>query len=117
MAQFSIGEVEKVSGVKAHVLRYWEEIEPSLAPQKDIGGRRSYTLRDVQMILRIKHLIHEQHLTISEARRRVIEEADMRPEDADKLHEINEMRGELLNMFHEMETCKNKNKLNSQTKR
>ena len=40
MASYSIGEMEELTGIKAHVLRYWEEVIPSLAPKKDLGGRR-----------------------------------------------------------------------------
>ena len=60
MATFSIGEIEKLTGIKAHILRYWEEVVPSLTPQKDLGGRRTYSQRDVQIILRLKHLIQEK---------------------------------------------------------
>ena len=35
MASYSIGEMEELTGIKAHVLRYWEEVIPSLAPKKD----------------------------------------------------------------------------------
>ena len=54
MANFSIGEVEDLTGIKSHILRYWEEVIPSLAPKKDIGGRRSYSARDLQTIFRLK---------------------------------------------------------------
>ena len=66
MATFSIGEIEKLTGIKAHILRYWEEVVPSLSPQKDLGGRRTYSQRDVQIILRLKHLIQEKKFTIEE---------------------------------------------------
>ena len=61
MANFSIGEVEDLTGIKSHILRYWEEVIPSLAPKKDIGGRRSYSARDLQTIFRLKYLIQEKN--------------------------------------------------------
>ena len=42
MAEFSIGEVEKETGIKAHVLRYWEDVIPFIRPRKDDQGRRLY---------------------------------------------------------------------------
>ena len=57
MATFSIGDVEKITGIKAHILRYWESVIPGFAPRKDIGGRRAYTDRDLDLILRLKYLI------------------------------------------------------------
>ena len=72
MTGFSIGEVEQITSVQAHVLRYWEEIIPSLAPHKDMGGRRLYSKRDVQTVLRLKYLIQEKKYTIEGARKRLI---------------------------------------------
>ena len=34
---YSIGDVEALTGVKAHILRYWETIVPGIAPQKDLA--------------------------------------------------------------------------------
>ena len=58
MATYSIGEIEELTGIKAHVLRYWEEVIPGFAPKKDMGGRRVYFDRDIQTIMRLKYLIH-----------------------------------------------------------
>ena len=41
MKTYSIGEVEELSGVKAHVLRYWEEVIPGFVPQKGVGGAKN----------------------------------------------------------------------------
>ena len=61
---YSIGQVEEITGVKAHVLRYWEEIIPGFAPQKDIGGRRIYSQRELELVMRLKFLIYEKKFTI-----------------------------------------------------
>ena len=63
---YSIGEVEELTGIKAHVLRYWEEVIPGFAPQKDMGGRRTYTQREIEMIFRLKYLINEKKFTAEE---------------------------------------------------
>src|SRR5919202_5816944 len=46
---FKIGEVCDITGVQAHVLRYWESEFPMLAPQKNRAGQRTYRRRDVEM--------------------------------------------------------------------
>ena len=76
MALFSIGEVEKITGVKAHILRYWEEVVPSITPQKDIGGRRTYSIREVQIIMRLRYLIQKKKYSIEGARNQIIAETD-----------------------------------------
>lgn len=75
MASYSIGEMEELTGIKAHVLRYWEEVIPSLAPRKDLGGRRVYSQRDFQTIMRLKYLIQERRFTIEGARSEMIKQA------------------------------------------
>lgn len=99
MALFSIGEVEKITGVKAHILRYWEEVVPSIAPQKDIGGRRTYTIREVQIIMRLRYLIQNRKLSIEGARNQIIAETDRPENELIMLQQINEIRSELLYMF------------------
>ena len=64
MAQYTIGEVEELTGIKSHILRYWEDIIPSLAPKKNIGGRRVYSSRNVQILLRLNYLINTKKPSI-----------------------------------------------------
>ena len=102
MASFTIGEVEELTGIKSHILRYWEEVIPSLAPKKDIGGRRSYSSRDLQIIFRLKYLIQEKKFTIEGARNQLIEDAGNLAEQnnsSDLILQINEIRGELLETY------------------
>ena len=102
MASFTIGEVEELTGIKSHILRYWEEVIPSLAPKKDIGGRRSYSSRDLQIIFRLKYLIQEKKFTIEGARNQLIEDAGNLAEknnSSDLILQINEIRGELLETY------------------
>ncbi|HPC81946.1 MAG TPA: MerR family transcriptional regulator [Thermoanaerobaculaceae bacterium] len=69
-----ISEVCELTGVKPFVLRYWETEFPELAPAKGAGGQRSYTRSDVQLILRIKHLLYEERFTVAGAKKRLAEE-------------------------------------------
>jgi len=64
---FQIGEVSRLAGVGAHVLRFWEKEFPALAPRK-AGGRRYYRRKDVELLLEIKHLLYERRFTIEGAR-------------------------------------------------
>ncbi len=68
---FKIGEVCDISGVQAHVLRYWESEFPMLAPQKNRAGQRTYRKRDVEMVLRIKELLYEDQYTIAGAKKKL----------------------------------------------
>ena len=68
---FTIGEVSELCGVKAHVLRYWEQEFTQLKPVKRSGNRRYYQHHEVLLVRRIRELLYEQGFTISGARNRL----------------------------------------------
>jgi len=72
-AYYSIGEVCDLTGLKPHVLRYWEAQLTSLAPTKNRAGNRVYRPLDVEMVLLVKHLLYEEKYTIEGVDRRVRE--------------------------------------------
>lgn len=96
---FSIGEVEEITGVKAHILRYWEEIIPTFAPVKNIGGRRIYLNSDVQIIFRLKYLINEKNFTIKGARNQIIAEASLSGSSESAIPTLHHIRSDLLDLY------------------
>ena len=68
---FTIGEVSELCGVKAHVLRYWEQEFTQLKPVKRRGNRRYYQHHEVLLIRHIRQLLYEDGFTISGARSRL----------------------------------------------
>ncbi len=76
MKTVGIGEAARLLEVKPHVLRYWESELPQLAPRKGRTGRREYSARDLQLLLRLKHLLHERRYTLEGARRELWAEID-----------------------------------------
>ena len=70
---FTIGEVSELCGVKAHVLRYWEQEFTQLKPVKRSGNRRYYQHHEVLLIRRIRELLYGQGFTISGARHQLEE--------------------------------------------
>src|ERR1700730_4700443 len=65
---FKIGEVSELLGVEPYVLRYWETEFPVLSPKKSGSGHRLFRRKDVELLLRIKHLLYEKRYTIEGAR-------------------------------------------------
>ncbi|AWI73912.1 MerR family transcriptional regulator [Parazoarcus communis] len=80
---FTIGEVSELCGVKAHVLRYWEQEFTQLKPVKRSGNRRYYQHHEVMLIRRIRHLLYEEGFTISGARNRLGEAAIQQHEETE----------------------------------
>ena len=78
---FTIGEVSELCGVKAHVLRYWEQEFTQLKPVKRRGNRRYYQHHEVVLIRRIRQLLYEEGFTINGARGR-LDNADLPREES-----------------------------------
>ena len=70
---FKIGEAARLCGVKPYVLRYWETEFKSVKPQKTRSQQRLYRKRDVELLLKIRHLLYEKRFTIEGARSRLRE--------------------------------------------
>ncbi len=72
---FKIGEVSDLLGVEPYVLRYWETEFAVLSPKKSGTGHRLYRRKDVELLLRIKHLLYDKKFTIEGARQWLHEQA------------------------------------------
>ena len=70
---FKIGEVARLTGVKQHVLRYWESEFSEVRPQKSRSNQRLYRRKDLEAVLAIKHLLYDRKFTIEGARRHLRE--------------------------------------------
>ncbi len=68
---FKIGEVAKMADVPTHVLRYWESEFPAIKPKRANSKQRLYRRQDVELVLKIKVLLHEQGFTIAGAKKRI----------------------------------------------
>ena len=68
---YKIGEVCKILGVEAYVLRYWETEFPALSPQKNRSGQRTYRPKDIELLLQIRKLLYEDGFTIVGARKQL----------------------------------------------
>ena len=68
---FKIGEAAKIVGVKPYVLRYWETEFSVIRPGKTRSHHRLYRRRDVEALLEIKRLLHNERYTIEGAKRRL----------------------------------------------
>jgi len=73
-ALFKAAEVCDLVKVQPYVLRSWEAEFPALGVAKTAGGPRVYRRADVEQVLRIKHLLLVEGLTLAGARRRLEEE-------------------------------------------
>lgn len=98
---YSIGEVAELTGLPAHVLRYWESEFPQLKPKKGRSGNRLYQQRDLDLIMRIQKLLHEQRYTIAGAREKLQKRPQQsHPDEQQLIREIRDELKEILNILN-----------------
>src|SRR4051812_34615532 len=73
-ALFKPAEVCDIVKVQPYVLRTWEAEFPELGVAKAAGAPRVYRREDVERVVRIKHLLLVEGLTLAGARRKLEEE-------------------------------------------
>ncbi len=95
-AYYSIGEVCDLTGIQAHVLRYWETRFELLRPVKNQAGNRVYRPGEIELVFLLKRLLYEDKYTVEGARQEL---ARMRRtggiEEARKSALAPELRGQL----------------------
>src|SRR5215469_6185104 len=74
-ALFKAAEVCDIVKVQPYVLRSWEAEFPELGVSKAAGSPRVYRRADVERVVRIKHLLLVEGLTLAGARKRLEDEA------------------------------------------
>jgi DNA-binding transcriptional MerR regulator len=87
-ALFKAAEVCDLAKVQPYVLRSWETEFPDLGVAKNAGAARVYRRGDVEQVLRIKHLLLVEGLTLAGARRRLDEEGAPVVADEPELAEL-----------------------------
>jgi DNA-binding transcriptional MerR regulator len=87
-ALFKSAEVCDLVKVQPYVLRSWEAEFPDLGIAKAAGGPRFYRRIDVEQVVRIKHLLLVDGLTLAGARRKLQEEATPIAADAPVIDEL-----------------------------
>jgi DNA-binding transcriptional MerR regulator len=84
-------EVCEIASLQLYVLRSWEAEFPDLGVSKSQGGPRVYRRADVERVLRIKHLLFVEGLTLAGARRKLSDEQSAAEESS--LTSLSELLG------------------------
>ncbi len=71
---FRAQEVCEIADVQPYVLRSWEAEFPDIGVAKTPGSPRVYRRGDVERVLRLKHLLLVDGLTLAGARKRLMQE-------------------------------------------
>lgn len=85
---YRIKEVCDFTGLKPHILRYWEQEFRDIRPVKSSKGQRLYRKRDLDAIFIIKKLLYERRFTIDGAKKYLHTQKNLVDEIKEDLKEI-----------------------------
>jgi len=83
---YSIGEVAEMLEMPVSTVRFWENEFDILKPMKNKKGNRLFTPADIKNLKIIYHLVKEEGMTLSGAKKRLSEKWD----ETEYKYEINE---------------------------
>ena len=93
---FRIGEVSAITGLAGYVLRFWESEFNSIRPARSESGQRLYRKKDINEILKIKHLLYDRKFTIQGAKNHLKSRAGTATASSSRQDVIEEIRRELV---------------------
>ena len=85
---YRIKEVCTLTGLKPHILRYWEQEFRDIRPVKSSRGQRLYRKKDLDAIFAIKKLLYERRFTIDGAKKYLHTQKTLIDEIRQELREI-----------------------------
>lgn len=92
---YSIGEVSEMLEVPVSTVRFWENEFDILKPMKNKKGNRMFTPADIKNLKIIHHLLKEQGMKISGAKKKLSE----KPDETEYKYEINESLQKIKSML------------------
>lgn len=96
---YKISEVSQKTGLEPYVIRFWETEFPTLHPRKSKGNQRTYTKREIDLIIEIKRLLYQEKLTIPGARKRLRKSSRKDQTDGFQ-HTLSTVKKELEDLLH-----------------
>jgi DNA-binding transcriptional MerR regulator len=99
---FRASEVCEIAQIPAYVLKSWEKEFPGLGIVAKPGGPRVYRRGDVEQVVRIKHLLFAEGLTLAGARRKLEGEPTVADEPLPDLGMADEVRDKVARVKQEL---------------
>lgn len=99
---YSIGEVSKIFGVNASLIRFWENEFSILKPHKNKKGNRLFTQKDLDNLHIIYHLVKEKGYTLEGAKNKLKEKTVGSSDPIEMLKSLKKIRSFLVDLKEEL---------------
>ena len=103
---FKIGEVARITDVPPYVLRYWESEFNLIRPRKSLSRQRIYSRRDLENILKIKNLLHNERYTLEGAKKKLREMGSLKENQLNLGFPGRDTRSDLLRIKKELKNIR-----------
>jgi DNA-binding transcriptional MerR regulator len=97
VGHYTVADAARLLHVKTHVIRYWEQEMPLIQSRKNNQGKRRYSDRDLQILIRLKYLVYDRHFTLEGAREELLRE--LAGDWQDLRAQITELRSLLMELY------------------
>ncbi len=100
---YSIGEVSKMLGVNASLIRYWEKEFDHIKPRKNRKGNRLFTEKNIENLRFIYHLVKEKGYTLEGAKKILKSQSNEARENYELLNTLRSTRQFLVDIRNEID--------------
>lgn len=99
---YSISEVAKIFEVNASTIRFWEKEFDVIKPKKNRKGNRMFTVRDMENLKVIYHLVKERGFTLDGARNHMKHHGEQAASEAEVVAKLGKIKAFLLELKEQL---------------
>ena len=99
---YSIGEVADMFEVNVSLLRFWEKEFNILKPKKNKKGNRMFTVKDIDNLKIIYHLVKERGYTLEGAKKKLKENKEDTINNIEIVNRLKDIRQFLVELKEEL---------------
>ena len=95
---YSISEVAEMFNVNQSTLRFWEKEFDNVNPKKNRKGNRLFSLKDIEALKIIYHLVKDRGFTLEGARKQIKNNKQQIENEAQIVEKLNNIKTFLLDL-------------------
>lgn len=95
---YSISEVAEMFDVNQSTLRFWEKEFDNVNPKKNRKGNRLFSLKDIEALKIIYHLVKDRGFTLEGARKQIKNNKQQIENEAQIVEKLNNIKTFLLDL-------------------
>lgn len=99
---YTIGEAAAILDVNTSLVRFWEKEFDILKPKRNKKGNRLFTVKDMENLKLIYHLVKERGFTLEGAQKKLRQNKGDTAQNAEVVERLKMIRQALMDIKHEL---------------